>query len=286
MGYPTLVFENQQGETTIARLTGGSSQLKAKFVVDADNVNGKGISGLVAQGISAVYMHTSQTPDANNPNPESGYILVEFERGFSSFESLSFTATPPASGASLLVASAGLTVGRVYTITILGTTSAAQWLALGVPAGVTAALGVTFVAKATSATGTGAVQVPATAGSAIVSIQPLGDPSATQQADESGASVILACYGPGGAVGAHTHSFLVKGGTAAGSTDVLNVKGTSPVVIGKEEATDKTSLGGANGGVQNATPTFTGANAIATPAEDTVIELCFTVVPLASTPII
>lgn len=51
-----------------------------------------------------------------------------------------------------------------------------------------------------------------------------------------------------GAVTGHTHDFLVKGGTAAGSTDVLNIKS---LVIGKEEATDRTNTGGAAGGVQS-----------------------------------
>lgn len=50
---------------------------------------------------------------------------------------------------------------------------------------------------------------------------------------------------------AHLHSFLVKGGTAAAGTDTVNIKS---LVIGKEEATDRTNLGGAtNGGVQNST---------------------------------
>jgi hypothetical protein len=52
------------------------------------------------------------------------------------------------------------------------------------------------------------------------------------------------------AVPAHTHTFLVKGGTAAAGTDALNIKGTTPVTIGKEAATDATNLGGAGGGVQ------------------------------------
>lgn len=51
-------------------------------------------------------------------------------------------------------------------------------------------------------------------------------------------------------VNAHTHSFLVKGGTAAAGTDALNIKAT---VIGKEAATDATNTGGVNGGVQAAT---------------------------------
>lgn len=38
----------------------------------------------------------------------------------------------------------------------------------------------------------------------------------------------------------HAHDFLVKGGTAAAGTDALNIK---TVIIGKEAATDATSLG-------------------------------------------
>jgi len=58
-------------------------------------------------------------------------------------------------------------------------------------------------------------------------------------------------------VAAHTHSFLIKGGQAAAGTDVITVKApVSAQVIGKEEATDKTALGGAtNGGVQSSTQT-------------------------------
>src|SRR5438445_7005502 len=52
---------------------------------------------------------------------------------------------------------------------------------------------------------------------------------------------------------AHVHSFLVKGGQAAASTDELSIKGTTPVTIGKESATDATNIGGAGGGVQAAT---------------------------------
>lgn len=51
----------------------------------------------------------------------------------------------------------------------------------------------------------------------------------------------------------HVHSFLVKGGQAAASTDALSIKGSSPVTIGKEAATDATNVGGAGGGVQAST---------------------------------
>ena len=59
---------------------------------------------------------------------------------------------------------------------------------------------------------------------------------------------------------AHLHPFLVKGGTAAAGTDTMNIKS---LVIGKEEATDRTNLGGTNGGVQNATAVAAGSEVTA-----------------------
>lgn len=67
-------------------------------------------------------------------------------------------------------------------------------------------------------------------------------------------------YAGGG--GAHTHSFLAKGGQAAAGTDALSIKGTTPVTIGKEAATDATNIGGVGGGVQAVTAT-TAASEIA-----------------------
>jgi hypothetical protein len=55
------------------------------------------------------------------------------------------------------------------------------------------------------------------------------------------------------AVAAHVHSFLVKGGQAAAGTDAISIKGSTPVTIGKEAATDATNIGGAGGGVQSNT---------------------------------
>ena len=53
----------------------------------------------------------------------------------------------------------GLTVGIVYAITALGTTTTLQWQALGFPVGTTPAVGDTFVCtSATVGVGTGVVQ--------------------------------------------------------------------------------------------------------------------------------
>lgn len=76
---------------------------------------------------------------------------------------LTFQATPrsPVSGSALNVdaSHAALSVGTVYKIVTTGTSTQADFVAIGMPAGIVAAPGITFKAAATGAgTGTGTVQ--------------------------------------------------------------------------------------------------------------------------------
>ncbi len=176
--------------------------LDCNFVVDSANGNGLGIRNLKGPAIKNVFMHTSATPAPGNPNPAPGYIVVQlsdnYNRSLSGFNSI----VSPVSGTPLLVASAGLTVGLPYIITSVGTTTQAQWVALGVPAGVSAAPGVSFIAKAASALGTGVVEVPAAAGSGITAIETVGDPNASIAPNPTanqgfGAQIILRCLSNG-----------------------------------------------------------------------------------------
>lgn len=150
--------------------------IDCQFTVDSTSASG--ISSLKGGLVPAVYMH-SGSPSASNPNPAAGYAIVQLGDNFNGLYECTAQIQSPNSGSNLLVASAGLTVGLVYVITVLGTTTTANWHALGVPAGVTPAVGVAFVAQLTSTTGTGAVQVPATAGSAVDSIEIAGNPNVT-----------------------------------------------------------------------------------------------------------
>ena len=112
-----------------------------------------------------------------NPNPASGVIAVQlgenyfrYYGGFSGFEG-------PLSGTPINV-TAGLTPGTTYVIVSVGTTTQAQWQALGLPAGVTAAVGIPFVAtSSTAGVGTGVVET--TTASGVGSIELIGDPNAT-----------------------------------------------------------------------------------------------------------
>ena len=180
MAYPTLLAKNQFGEQSNFTVIGGSSELYCNFVVDSTNGNGLGIRSLKGLGVANVYMHTSATPAVGNPNPAVGYIAVEFAQGYAGYVDGTSGFVSPLSGSSLAVNATALTVGAMYVITSLGTSTAADWLALGVPAGITPAVGVAFVALLQgSGAGSGSVQAPATAGSAISSIEVCGDPNTT-----------------------------------------------------------------------------------------------------------
>lgn len=155
------------------------------FLVDASNVNGLGISALKGQGVQNVFMHTSQTPGKGtngqlNPNPATGYIYVQLADNFSRYYGGFNSFISPLTGTPINVdaSDAALTANLIYVIQTLGTTTAADWIALGVPPGVTPAVGVPFVAKATGAgVGTGTVELSAAAGSTINHIEIVGNPN-------------------------------------------------------------------------------------------------------------
>jgi hypothetical protein len=163
--------------------------LDCQFTVAAADTGGLGITGLKGPGVQAVYMHTSQTPAVGNPNPANGICLVQLQDSYYK-DYLGFMGQVTAlSGSSILVASAGTVANTTYVITILGTTTTAGWQSLGLPVGITPAVGVSFVATATAtATGTGAVQVPHANGTGIQSIEQVGTPGLTLSTTGIGAS--------------------------------------------------------------------------------------------------
>ncbi len=176
--------------------------LDCNFIVDSTNGNGLGIRSLKGPGIANVYMQTSSTKDPASPGgttgPAAGVIVVQLEdnynRSLSGFNSI----VSPVSGSALLVASAGLTTGVAYIITTLGTTTTQHWHDLGVPPGVTPAVGVSFIAALTSTTGTGAVMIAKDSGSGIFSIETVGNPNLSIAPDPTvgqkyGAQIILEC---------------------------------------------------------------------------------------------
>lgn len=190
-------------------------QLDCNFVVDSTNGNGLGIRSLKGPGIANVYMHTSATPAVGNPNPASGYIFVNFQDNFYRYFFGTAGFVSPLTGAAINISTgSSLTVGVPYVITSLGTTTTAQWNAVGVPVGIIPVVGVSFIAKATSGVGTGQVKAVGTSG--IDTIEVVGDPNttitsqaATVAGISSGAYMILQCLGPSGVLAAPANGSVV-----------------------------------------------------------------------------
>lgn len=253
--------------------------------------NGLGVTSVKSNGyVNYAFMHTSTTPTSSNgilnPNPPAGYGIIGLKNNFNHFLGLNWQVDAPATNTT----TASTTINVVYTITLLGTTTTAQWQAVGVPAWLTPAVGLSFVATASQAIGgTGTV---GTAGvSNISAISVVGNPdmsiSSSNIAQYGGAYLVLQFSAlsvsgtfAGDALAAHSHNFLVKGGQAASTTnDVAMYAGP---LIGKQEASDATVVGGSatNGGVQTAsagTPagaiTSTSSAAAAAPTTASVVRM-------------
>lgn len=157
-------------------------EVDLSFVVTP--TNGLGITSLKSNGwVDRVFMHTSTTPTANNgvtnPNPASGIALIQLKQNFNVFLGMSWNAQAPQTGAAVTTTVSSTT----YIISVLGTTTAAQWTAVGLPSGFTAAVGQVFTATASQAIG-GTGSVKAVGNSAICQVEVIGDPN-TQIASSS-----------------------------------------------------------------------------------------------------
>lgn len=181
-------------------------RVDCKFTVASSNLSG--ITGLRGPTVQAVYMHSTNTPAAGPGGangPASGTIVVQLQDAYQQLLSFNAQMTSPSSGSDVKIDNSALTAGVAYTITTLGNSTVAAWQAVGVPAGITPAVGVSFIAAnaGTSAnTSTSRVQATATAGSGIDHIEMVpassGDISPNPQAAQGfGAQFILQCYSGG-----------------------------------------------------------------------------------------
>ena len=189
--------------------------LDCNFIVDSANGNGLGVRSLKGPMIANVFMHTTATPAAGSPNPADGYIVVQLQDNYNRYLSGFSGFGSPLSGSALAVNAAALTAHVAYVITSLGTSTTADWHALGVPAGVTPAVGVAFIAAATGA-GSGSGTVMLSASSAIAHVEVIGDPSLSIGPDQTaigqtgGAQFVLQCLNGSNAVTAPTDGTVIS----------------------------------------------------------------------------
>lgn len=199
--------------------------LDCNFVVDSANGNGLGIRSLKGPYIQNVFMHTSASPGlgnsnpaspnipVTNPNPLAGTIIIQMQDNYSRSYTGGDAKVSPVSGTPVAVTA--LVAGTAYIIVSLGTTTTANWHALGVGAGIAPAIGVAFIATAASGAGTGAVEATAAAGSGIASIETVGDPNLSIAPDPAaaqgfGAQLILQCRDYAGAIAAPADGTVIS----------------------------------------------------------------------------
>lgn len=261
-----------------------SNPVKVDMQFAVTPTNGLGVTSLKSNGwVRNVFMHTSTTPASNNgalnPNPANGYALIQFNNNFNKYLGGFQFASAPVIGSNLT----STTTGLAYIITAVGTTTAAQWAAAGLPIGVSAAVGVSFIAIATGALGgNGTVKVPGQSG--ISSAEVVGDPNLSiansNISANGGAYVLVQFLGAsfaGSALATHTHDLIVIGGQAASTTN--DIAAYAGPILGKEAATNATFLGSAsatNGGVVAAsagTPAGSVAFAPAAPVAGTIVSM-------------
>jgi hypothetical protein len=194
--------------TLIDGIASGTGSLAVGMPVQGSGITaGTTIASIVSTGSITLSAATSSSTTGSityqgvgSPNPAAGYVMVQMKNNFNTYLGGFNGFVSPVSGTPINVTT-GTTAGLLYVIVSLGTTSLAQWQKLGVPLGVTPAVGVSFFAPlTTTATGTGAIEVPATAGSGITSMEAFGDPhlsNTSSIAQYDGQYINLSCFANG-----------------------------------------------------------------------------------------
>ncbi len=208
----------------------------------------------------------------------AGQYRIRLQDNYMKLLMLNARAQSPVSGAA--VPAGSLSPGSVYQITSMGTTTQAQWVTAGVPVGITAAVGVTFKAAATSA-GTGEAKILGSSGVASVEVmgnnvnmlnyQPF-NPNLGGYIDiqTMGPIAAMGAYTPAGTVAApiftgaalagHDHDFT--GAALAGHSHTVDGDPgvTSTDTAGTPAGTISTDSAGTPAGT-NSAPVFTGSAA-------------------------
>jgi hypothetical protein len=170
--------------------------LTCNFIVDSTNGNGLGIRSLKGAAIDEVYMHTSATPAVGNPNPEAGIIIIQLADNYNKYLA-GFSGQVSPLGSSVT----STTATDPAVVTSLGTSTTANWLAVGFPRQYLQGtlqlptVGATFIPTSSATIGGGATVAPPTA-SGIDHIEIIGDPNqtiASSQPQTVGAQLIMQC---------------------------------------------------------------------------------------------
>lgn len=125
---------------------------------------------LIAQasiGAAGVVSSSSGGGIASITHKGTGLYEIKLQDTYYKFQSFNFSSSGSVTGAA--VAGGAFVAGTLYQIVSLGNTTQAQWVTAGVPSGVTARVGLPFVAAAVGA-GTGTVKALTTSGVAFAEV--------------------------------------------------------------------------------------------------------------------
>jgi hypothetical protein len=201
---------NTHTNTVIDSIPGGTSSLVPGMLLTGTGITeGTKIASITGSGSISTTIATTATNSGvtvsysavGSPKPAAGIIVVQFQDNFNRYFFGTSGFVSPVSGSPVNISS-GLTKYAPYTIVSLGTSTTANWQAVGLPIGITPAVGVSFVAStATAGTGSGIVEAPGVSG--IFSIEVVGDPNQTLTSSaatvlgvSSGAYVVFQCLAP------------------------------------------------------------------------------------------
>jgi hypothetical protein len=260
------------------------------FVVDSTNGNGLGIRSLKSNGfVERVFMYSTvpsaspisdSFPDKNPCTTAAGMIIVQMKNNFNRFLGAKVGCAAPTSGSPLKIDNgATLTIGEPYIITTVGDATAAQFKTLGLPAGVTPAVGAVFVALATGAGSgnTSTTRVIAVGYSGVESVEVVGDANVMQSSpvgSKDGQIVMFRCVGPAVTMASYTPAgtnnapaLTVNPYTPAGTNNApaLSMNSYTPAGTNANDGPPETFTGTAatlTGSV--AAPAFTGTQATLT----------------------
>jgi hypothetical protein len=156
----------------------------------------------------------------------AGRYRIKLQDNYTKFFAAYGCVSAPVSGSDVAVTA--ITPGVVYQITVLGTTTTAQWVTAGLPVGLTPAVGQTFLAAATSA-GTGQVKVIGVSGISGVEVMGASNVSlALQPASAQGGYIDFQCLG---ATDASTTTLIPTDPASGSLVSVSLYLGNSSIVV-------------------------------------------------------
>jgi hypothetical protein len=113
---------------------------------------------------------------AGNPNPLPGYAWIQFKNNFNYYLGGFSGFVSPLSPSNVVINSTSLVLGQPYVIVSVGSSTLADWQAVGLPQGFLPTVGQSFIAiKSGNGAGSGLVRAPLVSG--INSVEVIGDPN-------------------------------------------------------------------------------------------------------------